>query len=361
MPVQTLTAHVQDEPTTDAHTDQIPKSTDRNSISFLITDFLQYCEIDRNLAPGTVKMYHLYLKEFWSWLKDYFGTDSINYKKIDQDTIREFRLYLNRRLSDKSNDIIRRNTQNRYLTALRSLFRYMIVEKNLDDALVPDKIILGKGEARQPKYLSTDQVDDLTNVQDLNKKSGLRDRAILELLFSTGLRISELTNLNIDDITPQIMERREFSVVGKGRKVRTVYLSDGAVHWLKKYLATRKDKFSPLFVRYSGRSMTEQDNDGESLRLTPRSIQRMIKQYALAAGISSNVTPHVLRHSFATDLLISGADLRSVQELLGHADVSTTQIYTHITNKQLKDVYQKFHGKGSNNKEIEEEDENSSA
>ncbi len=338
MPIETLTPK-------DSRTNQTSRTTDKHAVGFLISDFLQYCEIDRNLSSGTVKMYHLYLKEFWNWLKDYFQTESINYKRVDQDVVREFRLFLNRRQSDKSNDIIRRNTQNRYLTALRSFFRYLIVEKGLDDSLVPDKIILGKSDPRVPKYLSIDQVDDLTNVQDLNKKSGLRDRAILELLFSTGLRISELTNLNVNDLTPQVLERKEFSVVGKGRKVRTVYLSEGAIHWVKKYLNTRKDRFKPLFVRYSGRLMEEQDSDGESLRLTPRSIQRMMKRYALAAGISSNVTPHVLRHSFATDLLISGADLRSVQELLGHSDVSTTQIYTHITNKQLKDVHEKFHRK----------------
>lgn len=316
-----------------------------STLSELIPDFLQYCEVDKNLSQGTVKMYHLYLKEFFRWAQEYFKKDDIRYSEINQDTVRDFRLYLNRKPSDKSDDTLKRNTQNRYLTALRSFFRYLLVEKNLDDALPPDKVLLGKSEPRVPKFLNTDQVHDLTNMQNLDKRSGLRDRALLEVLFSTGLRISELVKLNVKEITPQVLERRELSVIGKGRKVRTIYLSDGAVSWLKKYLATRKDNFEPLFLRYSGRSMEENDADGESLRLTPRSIQRLIKRYALMAGLPVDVTPHVLRHSFATDLLSAGADLRSVQELLGHSDVSTTQIYTHVTNKQLRDIHKRFHNK----------------
>lgn len=315
-----------------------------NGLAQLINEFLQYCELDRNLSQGTIKMYHLYLNSFLEWAKEFTNNDNPSYKHVDQDLVREFRLYLNRRHSDKgSNDIIRRNTQNRYLTALRSFFKYLIVEMDYDDALIPDKIILGKQDPRVPKYLSVDQVKDLFNVQNLNKKSGLRDRAILETLFSTGMRISELINLNKDDITPQILERGELAVVGKGRKLRTVYLSKTAIEWLRKYLMTRRDNFKPLFLRYSGKSMETNDLEGKSLRITPRSVQRLIKSYAIKAGISQNVTPHVLRHSFATDLLIAGADLRSVQELLGHSDVSTTQIYTHVTNKHLKEVHEKFH------------------
>ena len=315
-----------------------------NGLSQLINEFLQYCELDRNLSQGTIKMYHLYLNSFLEWAKEFINNDNPSYKQVDQDLVREFRLYLNRRHSDKgANDIIRRNTQNIYLTALRSFFKYLIVEMDYDDALIPDKIILGKQDPRVPKYLSVDQVSDLFNVQNLNKKSGLRDRAILETLFSTGMRISELINLNKDEITPQILERGELAVIGKGRKLRTVYLSKTAIEWLRKYLMTRRDNFKPLFLRYSGKSMEANDVEGKSLRITPRSVQRLIKSYAIKAGISQNVTPHVLRHSFATDLLIAGADLRSVQELLGHSDVSTTQIYTHVTNKHLKEVHEKFH------------------
>ena len=316
-----------------------------STLGSLIPDFLQYCEVDRNLSQGTVKMYHLYLKEFFRWSQNYYQADDIKYNEINQDTVRDFRVYLNRKPSDKSDDTLKRNTQNRYLTALRSFFRYLIVEKDLSDALPPDKVLLGKSEPRVPKFLNTEQVEDLTNMQNLDKRSGLRDRALLEMLFSTGLRVSELVKLNLNEITPQVLERREFSVIGKGRKVRTVYLSDGAVMWLKKYISTRKDSFKPLFLRYSGKSMEENDGDGESLRLTSRSIQRLIKRYAVMAGLPVNVTPHVLRHSFATDLLSAGADLRSVQELLGHSDVSTTQIYTHVTNRQLRDIHKKFHHK----------------
>ncbi len=321
------------------------RGASKYDLAKLIQDFLQYCEVDKNLSQGTVKMYHFYLKEFYVWLTQVQNSDVVSYKDITQDTVRDFRVYLNRKETyhHKGRNTLKRNTQNRYLTALRSFLRYLIIEKGFEDALPPDKVLLGKPEPRVPKFLTLDQIEDLLKQQDLSKKSGIRDKAILELLFSTGMRISELTSLNKDDITPQILERREFTIVGKGNKVRTVYLSKEAVEWLKKYLSTRKDSFKPLFVRYSGKSMDPNDEDGESLRLTPRSVQRMVKKYALMAGISIDVTPHVLRHSFATDLLMAGADLRSVQELLGHSDVSTTQIYTHVTNKRLKEVHEKFH------------------
>ena len=322
-----------------------PTSKSPLTVEHLVNDFLQYCEVEKNLSQGTIKMYHFYLKEFVVWVSGSSRSDVVSYKEISQDVIRDFRLYLNRKISDKSNKPIRFNTQNRYLTALRSFLRYLIVERGFNSVLAPDKIVLGKTEPRVPKFLNEAQIDDLVRVQDLSKKSGVRDRAMLELLFSTGMRISELSGLNKDNLSLQIIEKREFAIVGKGRKLRTVYLSDSASKWLKQYLATRKDPFKPLFVRYSGKIMEENDPTGESLRLTPRSIQRMVKKYARMAGLSVDVTPHVLRHSFATDLLMSGADLRSVQELLGHSDVSTTQIYTHVTNKHLKEVHEKFHSR----------------
>ena len=322
---------------------QLTNNTQSNKLGRLISDFLQYCELEKNLSQGTVKMYHFYLSEFASWLSETAGSDVVSYKDITHDVVKDYRMHLNRKISSKSKQTIKRNTQNRFLTALRSFLRFLIVEKNYTDALPPDKVMLGKADPRVPKFLTDDQIEELVSVQDLSKKSGIRDRAILELLFSTGMRISELTALNVDTVSPQVLKNKEFAIVGKGRKVRTVYLSKNAVLWLEKYLRTRTDKFKPLFVRYSGKSMEENDPDGESLRLTPRSVQRMVKKYARMAGISVDVTPHVLRHSFATDLLRSGADLRSVQELLGHSDVSTIQIYTHITNKQLKEVHEKFH------------------
>lgn len=322
---------------------EIKRKIRSDDLFSLISEFLQYCELEKNLSQGTVKMYHFYLKEFATWLSEVSGSDVVSYKDVTQDVVKDYRVHLNRKVSSKSRETIKRNTQNRFLTALRSFLRFLIVEKSYDSTLPPDKVVLGKAEPRVPKFLTDDQVDQIVSVQDLSKKSGIRDRAILELLFSTGMRISELTSLDRVDLSLQVLEHREFSVIGKGRKVRTVYLSTNAIEWLKKYLATRNDSFKPLFVRYSGKSMESNDSDGESLRLTPRSVQRMVKKYSRMSGLSVDVTPHVLRHSFATDLLRAGADLRSVQELLGHSDVSTTQIYTHVTNKQLKEVHEKFH------------------
>jgi len=322
---------------------QLTKNTQINKLTNLINEFLQYCELEKNLSQGTVKMYHFYLTEFSTWVSDNTKSNVVNYRMITHELVKDYRVHLNRKISSKSKQIIKRNTQNRFLTALRSFLRFLIVEKGYDNALPPDKVSLGKADPRVPKFLTDDQIDQIVSVQNLSKKSGIRNRAILELLFSTGMRISELTALNKDDLSPQVLKHKEFAVVGKGRKLRTVYLSKTAVEWLQKYLRTRTDNFKPLFVRYSGKSMDKNDYDGESLRLTPRSIQRMVKKYSRMAGITIDVTPHVLRHSFATDLLRSGADLRSVQELLGHSDISTTQIYTHVTNKQLKETHEKFH------------------
>jgi len=204
----------------------------------------------------------------------------------------------------------------------------------------PEQIILGKAEDRVPKVLNDEQMNMLFSVQDLNRRSGIRDRAILDTLFSTGLRVSELVSLDRDAVN---LDSGEFTVIGKGRKARTVYLSPSAITWIKKYLALRGDSFKPLFIRYSGKKMEPGDFDGESLRLTVRSVERLVKKYIWKAGISVDATPHTLRHTFATGLLSEGADLRSVQELLGHSNVSTTQIYTHVTNARLKDVHRKYH------------------
>jgi site-specific recombinase XerD len=229
--------------------------------------------------------------------------------------------------------------------------KYLIVDEELD-VVPPEQVILGKSEGSIPKVLDDEQLRKLFETQDLNKRSGLRDRAILETLFSTGLRVSELTGLDVENVN---LETGEFSVVGKGRKVRIVYLSPTAREWIRRYLATRKDDFNPLFLRYSGKSMEKDDLNGQSLRLTPRSVQRLVKKYTLRSGIAVDATPHTLRHTFATGLLREGADLRSVQELLGHSNVATTQIYTHVTNRQLKDVHKKFH------KDVEVENDNETA
>jgi len=314
-------------------------TSSKQSLNGLLTRYLEFCEVEKNLSQSTIRMYHFYLNDFLEWSKVYLSKDEIYANDLDQELIRKYRLNLNRRVSNKSHENFKRSTQKTFLVALRAFLKYLIVEEKLE-VVAPDQILLGKDEARVPKVLNKDQLKRLFEVQDLNKKSGIRDRAILELLFSTGLRVSELVALDRDDIN---LESGEFTVIGKGRKVRTVYLSDSATRWIKRYLATRRDEFTPLFLRYSGKKMEEGDVDGESLRLTVRSVQRLVKKYILRAGIAVDATPHTLRHTFATDLLYEGADIRSVQELLGHSNVSTTQIYTHVTNQRLRDVHKKFH------------------
>lgn len=301
--------------------------------------YLEYCEIERNLSQNTIKMYHFYLTDFSTWAKEFLKKDAFTLKDIDEELIKKYRINLNRRISSKSNMEFKRSTQKTFLVALRALLKYLVVEEGLD-IISPEQIILGKAEDRVPKVLNTDQLRKMFEVQNLDRKSGVRDRAILETFYSTGLRVSELVALNRDAIN---LNTGEFTVIGKGRKARIVYLSPEAIKWLKKYLAARADPFIPLFIRYSGKKMQENDFDGESLRLTPRSVQRLVKKYVRRSGLSVDATPHTLRHTYATGLLSKGADLRSVQELLGHSNVSTTQIYTHVTNPQLKDVHRKFH------------------
>lgn len=310
-----------------------------NSLEEHIVRYLEYCEIERNLSQNTIRMYHFYLSDLSSWLRVFLGRADISVKDITNDVIRKYRLDLNRRISSKSNEEFKKSTQKTFLVAIRSFLKYLIVEEHLE-VLSPDQIILGKPDPHLPKVLDPEELKRLFDSQNLAKRSGLRDKAILETLFSTGLRVSELINLNIEDIN---LDTGEFAVIGKGRKIRTVYLSESAKLWLARYINTRRDSFKPLFLRYSGRKMADGDLEGTSLRLTVRSVQRLVKKYTTKAGIMVDATPHTLRHSFATGLLRQGADLRSVQELLGHSNVSTTQIYTHVTNKQLKDIHKKFH------------------
>jgi len=309
----------------------------------LLKDYLEYLELNQNMSQGTIKMYDFYLGDFIEFTKKTISQDP---KPLDitEDLAKRYRLNLNRRISAKSKKEYKRSTQKVYLVALRSFLKWLSILRGID-TLNHEKIALGRSEGRIPKFLDAQSVFRLLSVQNTNKRSGIRDKAILEVLFSTGLRVSEAVSLNKKDFTPQAIERGEFSVIGKGRKVRTVFLSASAKKSLRRYIAIRKDEFIPLFIRYSGKSMDKEDLEGNSLRLTPRSIERMVKKYALNAGIDSDISPHTLRHSYATDLLSSGADLRSVQELLGHSSVSTTQIYTHITNPRLKEVHEKFHNK----------------
>jgi len=306
-------------------------------INEAILQFLEYIELDKNLSPRTVRMYSYYLNFFKEWLLKKYQKENFPVEKITEETIRQFRLYLARDYFNPYKGELKRQTQNYFLVALRSFFRFLITKKL--KAIPPEVIELGKMRDRNIKFLLEEELKKLLEAPNTEKIRGLRDRAILEVLFSTGLRVSELVSLNRDQVN---LEAGEFGIIGKGGRARVVFLSERAKLWLNRYLDLRKDPYRPLFIRYSGPKpkggLTE-----EKLRLTSRSIERMIDKYRKKAGILFRIGPHVLRHSFATDLLSHGADIRSVQELLGHKNISTTQIYTHVTNLRLKEVHQKFH------------------
>lgn len=304
-----------------------------NSLPELIDQFLEYLEIEKNCSKLTIRDYRHYLKTFNQWLAISLPGKTIG--DLDLSIVRKYRVYLANR-ADEKGLTLKRITQNYYVIALRSFLRYLI--KNDIATLEPSKIDLPKAESRSLKFLEREQVERLVTATDTSKEEGIRDRTILELLFSTGLRVSELVKLNRDQIN---LDRKEFGIIGKGGRARLVFVSDRAAQWIKNYLDARKDKYKPLFIRYSGRIIEE--NNGEKMRLTARSIERIVKKYVLQSRIPVDATVHTLRHSFATDLLTNGADLRSVQEMLGHKNISTTQIYTHITNKQLREVHEAFH------------------
>lgn len=303
-----------------------------------IIDFLEYMEVERNCSKLTIRDYLHYLEVFEQWFLETQQHKTI--VDLDLATVRSYRVFLANRI-DAKNMTLKRVTQNYYIIALRSFLRFLI--KNDIKTLEPSKIDLPKTESRSLKFLEKEQVGQLVTSVDTSTEEGVRDRAILELLFSTGLRVSELTKLDHKQIN---LDRREFGVIGKGGKARIVFISDHAADWVGQYCALRKDKFKPLFIRYSGRVIEEED--GERMRLTPRSVERMVKKYVRIARLPVDATVHTMRHSFATDLLTNGADIRSVQEMLGHKNIATTQIYTHITNKQLREVHSAFH---SGNKE----------
>lgn len=295
------------------------------------TDFLEYLEIEQNKSQKTIRNYDHYLTR----LIDFAG--DIKIADITPDLVRKWRLWLNR-LGTNTADEIQKNTQNYHLIALRSFLRFCA--KRDIDALNADKIELAKTARKQVTHLAYDEIQQLFNSVDTTKAAGLRDRAILELLFSSGLRISELVNLDRDHIN---LNRKEFTVRGKGQKDRPIFISDEAAEWVQRYLDKRTDSSQALFIRYGGHKQS--DTSGDYLRLTARSVQRMVNHYAKLAGITKQVSPHTLRHSFATDLLMNGADIRSVQAMLGHSNIATTQIYTHVTDPHLRDMHQKFHRK----------------
>lgn len=333
-----------------------------------IGEFLEYCEISKNQSQNTIAAYHRYLSKFLRFVLT-LGVD--NPKNISLDTVNKYRLYLNRLTDDKGNSL-KSITQSYHLIALRAFLKYL--SKQDVETLSPEKIELPKNPQRQVEFLEKQELERLFNAVATEKHElqRLRDSAILHTLFSTGLRVSEAAGLKRDNIN---LERREFTVRGKGSKLRLVFLSDEAADAIKKYLGKRKDNSKALFVGHSTigqisdkakadggkkikdtkaiaaaqkrieKEMASQSSVAKAMGLTPRQIQRIIKKYCRIAGIVKKVTPHTLRHSFATDLLQNGADIRSVQTLLGHSSITTTQIYTHITNQGLRDIHKKFHDK----------------
>lgn len=302
-----------------------------------LNDFLDFCDVEKGLRSNTQKNYAEYLKKFFDWLK-YKNLEGLLPHQLTKDHIWEYRLYLSRRQDPKTHKTLEKSTQNYYLIALRALLGYFVA-KDIE-SLPPDKIALPKGDKgpKTVKFLNLEQVEKLLTAVEPADDIRLRDRAILETFFSTGLRIAELVALNRDQFA-NIENKADFElgVVGKGGRPRTVFFSERALTWLKSYLKTRTDKEKALFISLGP------VRAGADKRLTPRYIEKLIKKYAILSGIPISTTPHTLRHSYATDLLSKGVDLRSIQEFLGHKNIMTTQIYTHVTNKQLRDIHRKFH------------------
>jgi site-specific recombinase XerD len=306
------------------------------ALGLLIAEFLEYLEIEKGCSSLTIQRYRHYLGRFDKWLSENSSVTDAN--QINLGLVRKYRLCL-ARLRSRRGGQLKHVTQTYHIIALRAFLRYLLVQRDIA-TLSPDKIELPKQTSRAVAFLNPEQVERLLKSPQISNMIGLRDKAILETLFSTGLRVSELVSLNRDQVD---LERKEFGVKGKGNKIRVVFLSDTAAQWIERYLRARKDHFKPLLIRYSG--ATDVQVSGERMRLTARSIQNIVSKYAKKSGLPIEATPHTLRHSFATDLLISGADIRAVQEMLGHQSIRTTQVYTHVTNRHLKEVHRAFHSK----------------
>jgi site-specific recombinase XerD len=298
-------------------------------MSELLLDYIEHLEVEGGRSAKTAENYELYLNRFVEF------TDDITVDKITSEIIRKYRLWLNRYKNDNDSELAT-ITQGYHLIALRGFLGYL--SKRDIVSLSPDKIELPKVARKQVTFLHFDEVTRILDAIPLDDEVDLRDRAIIELLFSSGLRVSELVNLNRDHVNTK---RREFMVRGKGRKDRPVFIGEAAAGRVEDYLASRLDNLPPLFLSYSRNNLSSMT--GDYRRLTSRSIQRMVTKYARLAGITKHVSPHTMRHSFATDLLMNGADIRSVQSMLGHSNISTTQVYTHVTDEHLRDVYEKFH------------------
>lgn len=300
-----------------------------------LTDFLDWLDIEKGLSAKSQENYSRFISRFFYWLK-VVKLSSLKPHDFNVDHVWKYRVFLSRNYRSKTNKPLKKSTQNYYLIALRSLLSYFSSRDIL--SLPVDKIKLSKNEKeRSIKFLNKDQLKKFFETPDISTPQGLRDRAILEMFFSTGMRIAELVSLNQEQIKIKPgVDELEIGIIGKGSRPRTVYLSKRSLGWLGRYLHTRDDDKKPLFINY--RSMKS-----ASPRLTPRAIEKLFKKYSIIAGIPITTTPHVLRHTFATDLLNKGVDLRAVQEFLGHKSITATQIYTHVTNKRLRDIHKKFH------------------
>lgn len=300
-------------------------------IQRLIGKFLQHLEVAKGQSEKTIENYHHYLMRF----VDFIGSKPVS--KVGLEDVHRYQMYLNR-LEDEHGARLSGKTQNYHLVALRAFLKYLV--RNDIPCLAPEKIDLKKTGERVVEFLTRDEVERLFEAVDLTRKTGFRDRAMLETLYSTGLRVSELCSLDRGQVD---LERREFTVRGKGKKPRIVFLSERCVDWIKKYLTERTDNFEPLFVSFGRVREGEELSLGEKRRLTPYSVQTVVRGAGRLAGLRKKVTPHVLRHSFATELLFNGADIRAVQEMLGHASITTTQVYTHSTNTRLREIHERFH------------------
>lgn len=305
----------------------------------LVLPFLDYCEIEKGLANNTQKNYKQYLQLFTGWLKA-TGNEGLLPHELTAKHIWDYRLYLARTYKTPTGGYLGKKSQNYYLIALRAFLNYF-AERDIDSLPSP-KVKLAKQKSDETiSFLEVRDIEKMVVIPDLKTQTGLRDRAIMELFFSSGMRISELISLDADQLSfladKSTTRTYELSIVGKGKYIRTIFISPRSAEWLRKYLATRRDVYKPLFINFRSK-------DADNVRLSVRYVQLMISKTAKLAGISKRVTPHTLRHTYATDLLGHGADLRSVQELLGHKNVSTTQIYTHVTNKGLRDIHERFHG-----------------
>ncbi len=302
-------------------------------LSATISRFLEYAEITKNQSRKTLENYRHYLGRFQGW-----AGNNLELSDITSQKVQDYRLYLNRLEAEKGQQLLSTKTQNYHMIALRAFLKFCI--KNDLETLAPEKIDLSKIPQRSVEFLTREELERLFKEVSGDSLCAYRDRAILETLYSTGLRVSELTSLNRAQVD---LKRREFMVRGKGRKPRIVFLSDPAVEAIWAYIAKRDDNFEPLFLNYRHASAKKDITFGEKRRLSTVAVEHLVRMYARRAGIIKKVTPHVLRHSFATEMLVNGADIRSVQEMLGHASITTTQIYTHLTNKRLKEVHEKFH------------------